>query len=151
MPGGSGESVKIGSVTVSASKRKMVDDQNGMLLVSGTKARVGSRGIEKEGLDISVVERIEQEFARLNPGKSISDKNYRMARFRPLLLTHVLSPNEPIAGVEDIVALGLSFPQFDDSDVAKRVIYRVNLVEWRSMLEQEVDDDLQEEEEPDVR
>jgi hypothetical protein len=45
------------------------------------------------------------------------------------------------------VALGLSFPQFDDTDVAKRVVYRVNLVEWRSMLEQEQDDDLQEEEE----
>jgi hypothetical protein len=151
VPGGSGEPVKIGPVTVSASKRKMVDDQNGMLLVSGTKARVGSRGIEKEGLDISEVKRIEEDFKRLNPGKSISDKTYRMARSRPLLMTHVLSPNDPIAGVEDIVALGLSFPQFDDSDVAKRVIYRVNLVEWRSILEQEVDDDLQEEEEADVR
>jgi len=153
MPGGSGKSVNIGSVAVSPSKRKMVDDQNGMLLVSGTKARVGSRGVEKEGLDLSVVERIEQEFKRLNPGKSISDNNYRMARTRPLLLAHILSPNEPIAGgySEEIVALGLSFPQFDDADVAKRVIYRVNLVEWRSMLEQEVDDDLQEEEEADVR
>ena len=153
MPGGSGKSVNIGSVAVSPSKRKMVDDQNGMLLVSGTKARVGSRGVEKEGLDLSVVERIEREFKHLNPGKSISDKNYRMARSRPLLLAHILSPNEPIAGgySEEIVALGLSFPQFDDADVAKRVIYRVNLVEWRSMLEQEVDDDLQEEEEADVR
>jgi hypothetical protein len=45
----------------------------------------------------------------------------------------------------------VGFPQFDDADVAKRVIYRVNLVEWRSMLEQEVDDDIQEEEEVDVR
>jgi hypothetical protein len=152
VPGGSGQSVEIGPITVSASKRKMVDDQNGMLLVSGTKARVGSRGIEKEGLDPAEVSRIEEAFKRLNPGKSISDKTYRLERSRPLLMTHVLSPNEPVAGAEDIVALGLSFPQFDDSDVAKRVIYRVNLVEWRSMLEQEVDDDLQEiEEEADVR
>jgi len=151
VPGGSGEPVKIGPVTISASKRKMVDDQNGMLLVSGTKARVGSRGIEKEGIDIAEVKRIEDDFKRSNPGKNISDKTYRTARSRPLLMTHVLSPNEPIPGVEDIIALGLSFPQFDDSDVAKRVIYRVNLVEWRSMLEQEVDDDLQEEEETDVR
>ena len=131
----------------------MVDDQNGMLLVSGTKARVGSRGVEKEGLDLSVVERIEQEFKRLNPGKSISDKIYRMARSRPLLLdSRSFSERTRCWGYsEEIVALGLSFPQFDDSDVAKRVIYRVNLVEWRSMLEQEVDDDLQEEEEADVR
>ena len=153
MPGGSGKPITFGGVSVSPSKRKMVDDQNGMLLVSGTKARVGSRGVEKEGLDLSVVERIEQEFKRSNPGKSISDKIYRMARSRPLLLAHILSPNEPIAGgySEEIVALGLSFPQFDDTDVAKRVMYRVNLVEWRSMLEQEVDDDIQEEEEADVR
>jgi len=153
IPGGSGKPIKFGGVSLSSSKRKMVDDQNGMLLVSGTKARVGSRGVEKEGLDLSVVERIEQEFKRSNPGKSISDKIYRMARSRPLLLAHILSPNEPVAGgySEEIVALGLSFPQFDDADVAKRVIYRVNLVEWRSMLEQEVDDDIQEEEEADVR
>ena len=153
MPGGSGKPVRFGSVTVSASKRKIVDDQNGMLLV-GTKARIGSRGIEKEGLDMSEVKRIEEQFERENPGKNISDKHYRTERARPLLLAHVLSPNDPIASIaaEDIIALGFSFPQFDDSDVAMRVTYRVNLVEWRSMLEQEVDDDLQEEEEEaDVR
>jgi hypothetical protein len=35
-------------------------------------------------------------------------------------------------------------PVFDDSDVAKKVKYRVNLVEWRAMLEEAVDDDLPE-------
>ena len=140
---GTGKSVRIGGVTVSASKRSMVDDQNGMLVVSGTKARVGSRGVEKEGLDITEIARVEQEFRSKNPGKSYPDRIYRDARPRPLLLIHILSPNEPVAGgySEEIIALGLSFPQFDDSDVAKRVTYRVNLVEWRSMLEQEIDDD----------
>jgi hypothetical protein len=153
MPNGSGKPVTIGPVTVSASKRKMVDDQNGMLLVSGKSARVGSRGIEKEGLDISEVKRMDNEFKRLNPGKNISDKYYRTERLRPLLLIHVLAPNEPVTGsnCDEIVALGLSFPRFDDSDVAKRVVYRVNLVEWRSMLEQEVDDDIPEEEDANVR
>ena len=87
-----------------------------------------------------------------DPGKSYPDRIYREARPRPLLLIHILSPNEPVAGgySEEIIALGLSFPQFDDSDVAKRVTYRVNLVEWRSMLEQEIDDDLPQEEDTDV-
>ncbi len=120
-----------------------------MLLVSGTKARVGSRGIEKEGLEPSEVTRIEQEFKASFPGKTIADRHYRAARSRPLLLIYLLTANEPspISNSEEIVALGLSFPRFDDTDVAKRVLYRVNLVEWRSMLEQEIDDDLQEENE----
>lgn len=151
MPGGSGSEITIGPITLRTAKRNIVV-RNGMLLVSGTKARVGSRGTEKEGLDIADVRRIESEFQRLNPGKSISDKIYRAARSRPLLLSYVLSPNEPSSpsNSQEIVALGLSFPQFDDADVAQRVIYRVNLVEWKSMLEEEIDDDLQEEEE-DVR
>jgi hypothetical protein len=33
---------------------------------------------------------------------------------------------------EELTALGLSFRVFDDSDVAKRVVYRINLVELRS-------------------
>jgi len=148
LPGGSGKSVSIGSANLTTSKRNIIA-RDGMLLVSGTKARVGSRGIEKEGLETSEVKRIEQEFKASYPGKTISDRDYRAARARPLLLAYLLSANEPspIPNSEEIVALGLSFPQFDDTDVAKRVVYRVNLVEWRSMLEQEQDDDLREEEE----
>ena len=40
-----------------------------------------------------------------------------------------------------LIALGLSFPKFDDSGIAGRVRYRVNLVEWRSMFESEADDE----------
>ncbi|HLY61304.1 MAG TPA: Z1 domain-containing protein [Terriglobia bacterium] len=150
IPNGSGKEMTIGPVTLRTPKRYIVV-RDGMLLV-GKKARVGSRGSEKEGLDVAEVRRIEDEFKRSNPpDKSISDRNYRAERARPLLLCYVLSPNEPNPTTSDeIVAMGLSFPKFDDMDVAKRVKYRVNLVEWRSMLEEEIDDDLQEEEE-DVR
>ena len=144
IPGGDGKEMIIGPVTFQMSKRNMIV-RDGMLLVSGRNARVGSRGTEREGLEVAEVKRAKDEFKRSNPDKSIPDKVYRMARSRPLLLSYVLSPNDPrpVPDQNEIIALGLSFPSFDDSDVAKRVIYRVNLVEWRSMLEEETDDDLQ--------
>jgi hypothetical protein len=43
-----------------------------------------------------------------------------------------------------LVALGLSFPEFDDSDIAKRVKYVVNLVEWNAMVQDEADDYIEE-------
>lgn len=144
MPSGSGEAITVGPPSVRSSKRKIIVS-DGTLLVSGTKARVGSRGIEKEGLEVSEVRRLEQEFKASNPGKSISDKVYRTGRIRPLLLVYVLSAtvnDNTRDDLDEIVALGLSFPVFDDTDVAKRVMYRVNLVEWRSMIEEEIDDDL---------
>jgi len=149
IPGGSGDSLTVGKTTIRTAKRHIVV-ANGMLLV-GKKARVGSRGSEKEGLESDAVQDIEKEFARSNPGKSISDRTYRIARPRPLLLIHIISPNDQSVQTasREIIALGLSFPSFDDADIAQRVLYRVNLIEWRSILEEEIDDDIQEEE--DVR
>ncbi|HEY1580492.1 MAG TPA: Z1 domain-containing protein [Terracidiphilus sp.] len=146
--GGSGDETTVGPVTLRTARRHIVS-RDGMLLVSGKSARVGSRGIEREGIDPATVKRIEDEFRAAAPGKSIPDKAYRNGRTRPLLIVYLLTANppSPVPAVETIVALGLSFPEFDDTDVAKRVVYRVNLVEWRSMLDEERDDDLVEEEE----
>jgi hypothetical protein len=59
-------------------------------------------------------------------------------------LLHVLRATNPHKTFpEELVALGLSFPVFDDSDVARRVKYRVNLVAWRALAENEVDDELE--------
>lgn len=145
---GGGEEATLGNVTVRTAQRRMIA-RDGMLLVSGTKARVGSRGIEREGIDPGTVRRIEDEFQAANRGKSIPDRIYRNERVRPLLIIYVLTatPPNPVPAAGKIVALGLSFPEFDDRDVASQVVYRVNLVEWRSMLEQEQDDDLVGEEE----
>jgi len=40
-----------------------------------------------------------------------------------------------------LVAAGISFPEFDDKDAERRVKYRINLVEWRNIFREEVDDD----------
>jgi len=88
----------------------------------------------------------------------VADKYFRMYRERPLLLIHALEPferveesaepgKEPIVHEESclkvgrpVIALGLSFPMFDDGDQAKKVKYRVNLVELRNLFETEDDD-----------
>ena len=75
------------------------------------------------------------------------DSVYRVARTRPLLLIHAIQATaesgekQPPDG---LIALGLSFPDFNDDDVARRVTYRVNLVELRAMIENEIDEDIDE-------
>jgi hypothetical protein len=113
------------------------------ILVSGTKARVGSRGIEKEGIPSEVIRQIDERY-RIEK-RSVPDWEYREVRPRPLLLVHIVKPFEnnqvfDTAGIP-LIAIGLSFPKFDDSDIAHRVRYRINLVEWRNMFQIEVDDD----------
>ncbi len=122
-----------------------INNQSKAIIVSGARARVGSRGVEREGIDPEQVRMMEEKYKAENPGKSVPDKMYRSIRYRPLLLIHVVNAyldGEPYdSGGDPLIALGLSFPKFDDSGIAGRVRYRVNLVEWRSMFESEADDE----------
>ena len=114
------------------------------ILVSGARARVGSRGVEREGLSKAAVDAINE----MHPGKNISDRWYRLERKRPLLLMHVLrgttgpekAPYRP-APEKPLVALGLSFPLFDDRGIAGKVKYQVNMVEWRQLFATEESDE----------
>lgn len=151
LAGGGEAPIALANTNVSPAKRTVIVRENG-ILVSGRNMRVGSRGIEREGLPMAVVQEIN---ARAKQAKrNASDREYREVRPRPLLLIHVLSPftgqdDERVpfeTGPDELIALGLSMPRFDDSAVAGRVKYRVNLVEWRAMLEESVDDDIQEDE-----
>ncbi len=149
LPNGGEDAMNFAGVNVRPARRFVLPRDNG-ILVSGSKMRVGSRGIEREGLPASVVHEIEGRYK--NTGKNIPDREYRERRERPLLLIHLISPYSkkdeveiPFdTGPDELIALGLSMPVFDDSDVAKKVKYRVNLVEWRAMLEEAIDDDLPE-------
>ncbi|MGA8669372.1 MAG: hypothetical protein WB679_05825, partial [Terracidiphilus sp.] len=59
---------------------------------------------------------------------------------------HVIKPlfkgHDAATQIPQLLALGLSFRDFDDSDVAKQVEYRINLVELRSGDEAEDEEDL---------
>jgi len=116
------------------------------VLVSGRSARVASRGIEREGLPVALVEQLQRDYKAdpKNKGKSVPNRVYREGRTRPLLLIHVLRETNPQKTFPaELVALGLSFPEFDDTDVARRVKYRVNLVAWRALADNEIDDELE--------
>ena len=147
-PQGEGTLDDVAGVTVKRNKRKVRVDENSVL-VSGRSARVASRGIEREGMEPYLVERITRQFKDKpeNKTKSVPDSVYRVARTRPLLLIHVIEAKAEAGEKQPpngLIALGLSFPDFNDDDVARRVKYRVNLVELRAMLENEIDEDIDE-------
>lgn len=151
IPNGSRAEEHFGGISIKPLERGIViRRENSSLLVSGASARVGSRGVESEGLRSDQIEVVRSAY----PGKNVPDSAFREVRERPLLLLHVVrgvvkkrggSRNDKTdfepAG-PPLVAIGLSFPSFDDSDVAKRVVYKVNTVKWREMFEEEEDDDL---------
>lgn len=127
-------------------KRSVTCDRS-TIFVSGTKARVGSRGIEREGLPPDRVRQLDESYKKENPGKTVPDKIYRAKRERPILFLHLLhayDDKELIEGEFPLVALGFSFPKFDDSGVSSKVRYRINLVEWKKRFEQEWDEDMEE-------
>ena len=150
IPQGSLEEMEFGGVRIRLSKRRVVvkSDINS-ILVSGSSARVGSRGIEREGLTLEQYSKVVEEEGKQN----LSDRAFRAVRSKPLLLLYLLrgfvrrlgdSQGEAAfdSGGQPLVAIGLSFPEFDDSGIAGRVEYKVNNVEWRAMFEAEEDDDL---------
>lgn len=127
------------------------------------KQRVGEIADETVGLepeDIAEAHKEWEDKASGNPemGKTVPGSWYRQYRESPLLTIHLIEPKNPKEGSKNenrmmmaadieskvLVAVGLSFPQFEDGDKAARVPYRLNKVALRSMgliTDQEDDDD----------
>ena len=124
-------------------------EETGSLLVSGSKARVGTEGSDSEGLNQSIIDSIKAD----KNNKNI-DAVYRSMRQRPLLMIYLLkayeqvSKNDPEVDFRPndnpLIALGLSFPSFDDSSIAKQVPYKINFVEWQSRISTLENDDFAE-------
>ncbi len=146
--------VSFAGLNVGPIRRKLTRSaETASLLVSGTKARVGPGGSESEGLSKFQVAQVKAA----SETENVPDKAYRQKRERPLLLIFLVrgyeldgeteieyKPNEP-----PLIALGLSFPEFDDSTIATQVAYKINVVEWRSRLtavetDEEFEDDVDE-------
>jgi hypothetical protein len=155
IPTGNGCEIDIGGLTVQSQKRAMrLEDPPGVLVVSGNKRRVGSRGVEKAGLTPPQVAEAfeaarnaaEDEAAAMgkpSPEKiNVSDKYYRAVRTRPLLLVHILegAPIEgqswtlPLSTNGVLVAVGLSFPALENEPAAREVKYKINLVKAREVF-----------------
>jgi hypothetical protein len=153
--GSTDDPVDVAGIPLKRQLRRIVrNPKTNSLLVSGSRARVGSRGVEREGLTLAEHEAV---IAKLPDGTNVSDVEFRRARRKPLLLIHVVKgyvrtdgePDEFLPDSPLIVALGLSFPEFDDREIAGRVEYMVNLVLWQSMVGSELDDDVPTDDDPD--
>ena len=128
---------------------RKVETRGKSILVSGSRARVGSKLQEREGMREEKVVQAEEAFAKVKPGKSMPGKAYRPFRDRPLLLIHIIKAkiDETFFDTQGapLIALGLSFPEFNEQK-SRRVKYTVNLVEWKNYFETEIGDDTEEEE-----
>lgn len=159
IPTGSGKEANIGGIRLRSQARAMrLEDPPGILVVSGDKRRVGSRGVEKAGLTPEQVadaheaaRRVAEEEAA-SVGKpteklNVADRFYRAYRTRPLLLIHILEghPIEsqlwtlPSSNDGLLVAIGLSFPPLDNEPAAREVKYKINLVKAREVFSSAMD------------
>lgn len=127
------------------------------------KQRVGEIADEAVDLsddDIEAAKLEWEEERKRDPekGKTVPGSLYRRYRQRPLLTIHVIEPMDPkedskhkdrmmkAAEIDSksLVAIGLSFPKFEDGEKTARVPYRLNKVALRSMgliADQEEDED----------
>ena len=125
-----------------------LNDKEGFLLISGSKRRVGAGDDEAEGLTDADVATV-----RTAAGKrAVYAREYRALRVRPLLLLYLIrgytgnqkekTEQQDFRPQENpLVAISLSFPRFDDSAVAKRAAYKINVIEFRTRFETEEGDE----------
>lgn len=100
------------------------------LLISGTKRRVASRGIERAGLSDSQV--AAALAAHKGKTSNIPDHIYRAQRSRPLLMLHLFQAVED--GGQKHAAYGLSFPGLAAGEKEKLVLYTANLIAYRELF-----------------
>jgi hypothetical protein len=158
IPSGSADSISLSDKIAIKPQRRIltVNHAKRYLLVNGKKMRVGSRGVEREGMNQTQIMAAEAEFYAdvENEGKTnVPDHAYRKHRSRPLLMLHFIRGEVEKTSFEvpqgtELVALGLSFPILATG--SSRVTYRINLVEVRNLLPEETKDDDEELEDDEV-
>jgi hypothetical protein len=159
IPSGKGKVVAIGGLNVRSQERSIRrEDPPGVLVVSGSKRRVGSRGVESAGLTETQIAAAKEaarkaadeeaaEAGQPSPQRvNVADKFFRAQRTRPLLLLHVLDgkPEDdrttlPKLGDGALVAIGLSFPPLENEPDAREVKYKINLVKARELFSSSIE------------
>ena len=117
--------------------------------INGKSSRVASRGQERAGLSAAEMSKAKQDFFSIagNEGKSISDKAYRLARTRPLLMLHLLQlkDGEPEGRTaKGVLAWGISFKATNRPE--QQVEYVVNTTWWKSNFQEDIEEALEESE-----
>ena len=150
-PGGDGKPKDIEGWSVIPLQRRLGEDglKRGVLAISGQKARLSSRGVEKTGLAPEVAKLAEAAYEREELKKAdgnererpnYPDRIYRAKRIRPLLVLYNLSLKTvglsedlvPSVPHEPVVGWALSFPISARPD--KKVEYILNPVALRELF-----------------
>lgn len=128
--------LKVGLQDRIVEQRKTARFENA-LLVSGTKRRVASRGVERIGLSDDEIRKVKEIHGESK--KSIPDHLYRAQRTRPLLMLHLIRTKtkesvdaDEVRG-EMYAAYGLSFPKLGNGESEKLVFYTANLIAYREL------------------
>lgn len=110
--------------------------RDGMILISGTKVRVGSGGCTKVGLSAAQIREIETSYRNEFPNKEIPDSAYLIKDRNPLLMLHIieshLADEADTKVPEYLFALGLAFP--DRGKEEKTVRYSINQIEYDNLI-----------------
>lgn len=125
----------------------VADDGVEYFRINGKSSRVASRGQEKVGLSYDEAKKAREDFFDMpgNEGKSISDKAYRLARTRPLLMLHLLLLREGETGgrtERGALAWGISFKPTNRPEL--QVEYVVNTTWWRSNFQDDLEEAVEE-------
>jgi hypothetical protein len=123
------------------------------------KQRVGDASDERVGMSVSQIELAASEWERERDkddekGESVPGYMYRRFRSNPLLTIHFIECAAPgpkakpekmmrtdEVGRDPMVAISLSFPDFDPAAKGKPVVYRLNKIALRDLLGDEKNDD----------
>ncbi|MBK9241032.1 MAG: Z1 domain-containing protein [Acidobacteria bacterium] len=107
------------------------------------KHRVASRGAERAGLTMKLLDEAQTLYKKHSPtGTNIPDLYYRHVRERPLLIVHLLIIGERdviLRDAEPVVAWSISFPKTTLEET--RVEYVVNNTWWRENYGPDENDD----------
>jgi hypothetical protein len=136
-------------LAVEAKKRRVLVRQMQSLLVSGKKARVGSRADVRHGLSIEQVEAVTESEHKEKPDlKEVPEDAYRAVMNSPLLVIYLLrgvergtkeTPETDYKNGLVLPALGLHFPGTKDLNSPRRYMrYRLNRI---AQAELELDGD----------
>ena len=160
------DKISVGGLEIGKTLRSADRDED-MLVISGSKHRVGDPRDESIGLDSNAEQMAKRDFeyekekALLKEGYSKEKiremvkkaqpggKYYRKYRKRPLLVLYVIDIKEDKnrgIGPNDftnITAFGISFPKIKDKEVCdfnRLGIYKVNKIYWRQIMRDEIEE-----------
>lgn len=116
--------------------RRILVDENS-IMISGTKVRVGSGGLARNGLRDDQIRAVEENF-RSDPSrrsKAVPDKAFMIEGRRPILFVYVIEVREPerFLDVPKILfAIGVGIP--DSGRIVRTVDYIINPIGYSGYL-----------------